>query len=481
MALENEGEAKPEDAEAPPEAEAATKGAAAPGEEPTDGAEAPPDDEPPGAGPASAGSESASKKKFGGFKMPKGLLPLLITAVGSITIIGGTIGTLNATFDMESLKEMPVAVIDIPPRPPKPTAQALAENALRGGGSAWDVVARTREENRAGEYDELGIEEDDGLYVAVAPKTAATAGEGEPSATLRVGGEFVLPMAPDMELVSVGDDGRPLPIIAADGRESWSFYARPFTGPRDRPRVAILLGGLGMSQSATLTAIQQLPGEITLAFNPYARELQGWIDQARAAGHEIMIQMPMEPHDYPDNDPGPHTLLTGLDPADNIARAEWLLSRFAGYVGATSYMGAKFTGSRQDLKPVLQILRSRGLMFLDSRASSNSVAREIAAEIGLVQASNNRFIDTRASRATIDARLAELERIARARGSAIGIAFPYPVTIERLAAWAKTLEAKRLVLAPISAMATVLHRVGEEGAQTTRATQAAQTAQADSP
>lgn len=473
MALENEGEAKPEGAETPPEQEPAT--AAAPEEGAAAGAETPPgeelanaDEAPPGDELTDTGGEGAPKKKLGGLKMPKGLLPLLITSSLSIAVIGGTIVTLDATFDMESLKEMPVAVIDIPPLPPPPTAQSLAEVALRGGGSAWDLVARGREENRAGEYDELDIAEDDGLYVAVAPKTAATATKGEPSATLRVGGEIVLPMAPDVELVDPGDNG-PLPIIAADGRESWSFYARPFTGRRDQPRVSILLGGLGMSQSATLTAIQQLPGEITLAFNPYARELQHWIDQARAAGHEIMIEMPMEPHNYPENDPGPHTLLTGLDPADNIARAEWLLSRFAGYVGVTSYMGAKFTGSRQDLKPVLEILRSRGLMFLDSRASSNSVAREIAADIGLVQASNNRFIDTRASRATIDARLAELERIARARGSAIGIAFPYPVTIERLAAWAKTLEAKRLTLAPISAMATVLHRVDKDGTRTARA------------
>ena len=181
MALENEGEAKPEGAEGPPEEGPATGSAAAPGEGPADDAEAPPDEDPtddaeappaddpadgaevppdeeladadeapPGGGLASVGGKGASKKKAGGFKIPKGLLPLVITSGVSLAIIGGTIVTLNATFDMESLKEMPVAVIDIPPPPPKPTAQSVAENALRGGGSAWDLVARTREEDRAG-------------------------------------------------------------------------------------------------------------------------------------------------------------------------------------------------------------------------------------------------------------------------------------------------------------------------------------------
>ena len=161
----------------------------------------------------------------------------------------------------------------------------------------------------------------------------------------------------------------------------------------------------------------------------------------------------MEPFNYPANDPGPHTLLTSLSPEENIERLEWLLSRFAGYVGVTNFMGSKFTASPDHLRPVLHNLKERGLMVLDSRASRNSVAAELSDEIGVPHAINNRFVDSEASRVAIDGRLSELERIARATGSAVGISYPFPVTIERLAAWIETLDEKGLVLALMSAVA----------------------------
>jgi hypothetical protein len=267
-----------------------------------------------------------------------------------------------------------------------------------------------------------------------------------------LGDEIALPQAPDPALVVETESGL-LPVIAPDGREAWRVYSRPFSDPYQRPRIGILLAGLGMSQSATLTAIQQLPGAVTLSFNPYARKLQEWIDQSRAAGHEVMLELPMEPVDYPDDDPGPHTLLTSMDSQANLERTEWLLGRFVGYVGVTNYMGSRFTASSDAMRPVLSALQQRGLMFMDTRSSAHSVASEIADEIGLVQAANNRFLDTKASRVAIDARLAELERLARRNGSAIGVGFPYPVSIERIAAWAETLERKGLTLAPLSNLA----------------------------
>jgi polysaccharide deacetylase 2 family uncharacterized protein YibQ len=121
-------------------------------------------------------------------------------------------------------------------------------------------------------------------------------------------------------------------------------------------------------------------------------------------------------------------------------------------VGVTNYMGSRFTTSPEHLRPVLSVLRDRGLMFLDSRSSGNSVAGKMAGEIGLPRALNNRFLDAVASRRDIDTRLAELERIAEATGFAVGIGFPFPVTIERIAAWAATLPAKGLVLSPVSAL-----------------------------
>lgn len=265
---------------------------------------------------------------------------------------------------------------------------------------------------------------------------------------------LTLAPAPDPALLTEGRNGA-LPVIAPDGRRAWQVYARPFDEPDGRPRIAILLANLGLSQSATKAAIQQLPGSVTLGFVPYARGLEAWMNEARAAGHEVFLELPMEPFDYPESDPGPHTLLTTLDDRDNIDRLDWLLSRTAGYVGVTNFMGDKFTSSPESIGPVLEALRDRGLMFLDARTSRESVAGDIATKIKLPRALNNRFLDIEASRVAIDARLLELEEIARTVGYAVGIGFPYPVTLERIASWSATLDAKGITLAPMSALANL--------------------------
>jgi polysaccharide deacetylase 2 family uncharacterized protein YibQ len=266
------------------------------------------------------------------------------------------------------------------------------------------------------------------------------------------GPRMALGPVPDPALVSPGPRGQ-LPVIAPDGRQAWKVYARPFEDDKNRPRIAVVLGDMGLSDASTNAAIRQLPSAVTLAFAPYASNLQSWIAAARAGGHEVMLQLPMEPLDYPANDPGPNALLTSLTAADNIDRLEWLLGRVTGYVGVTNYMGSKFTISPNDLRPVLQAIKDRGLMFLDSRASPRSVAADLAKSMGLPEALNNRFLDNEASRSAVDARLEELERVARATGTAVGIGYPYPVTIERIAAWAPGLATRGIILAPISAAA----------------------------
>ena len=262
-----------------------------------------------------------------------------------------------------------------------------------------------------------------------------------------------LPPAPDLALI-LEDENGPLPVIGPDGRQPWIVYARPADLPEDAAKVAIVIGGLGMSEAATLAAIQQLPGEVTLAFVPYAPGLDGWIAQARAAGHEVVLQLPMEPEDFPANDPGPYTLLTDVEVEENLARLHWLLSRFTGYVGVTNYMGSRLTTSAEAMEPILADLQSRGLMFLDARETPASVAGDLAAQLQMPHAVNNRFLDREASRVGIDARLFELERIAQSTGAAVGIGFPYPVTIERVAEWIQTLVSKDVVVAPISALAS---------------------------
>ena len=161
----------------------------------------------------------------------------------------------------------------------------------------------------------------------------------------------------------------------------FTLYAHPRKLPADKtdaPRIAIIVGGLGISATGTADALAKLPTPVTLGFAPYGADLDRLAERARAENHEVLLQTPMEPFDYPDNDPGPQTLLTSLTPDQNIDRLHWQMSRFQGYVGIVSYMGARFTASEQSLAPVLRETAKRGLIYVDDGASPRSVASQFA-------------------------------------------------------------------------------------------------------
>lgn len=233
---------------------------------------------------------------------------------------------------------------------------------------------------------------------------------------------------------------------------AWQRLARPFPEDETRPRIAVVVAGLGLSEAATTAAIQQLPAEITLSFSPYSNRLEEFVAMARAAGHEVLLDLPMEPASFPRDDPGPRALLTSLDEDANAERLAWTLGRADGYLGVATYMGSRFTTSPEDLRPVIEELGRRGLLLLDSRAAADSIAARLAAEAGVAHAINDRFIDNEASRVAIDGRLQQVERIARGSGAAVAMGYAYPVTIERLTAWARDLAGEGLALAPISAV-----------------------------
>jgi polysaccharide deacetylase 2 family uncharacterized protein YibQ len=209
---------------------------------------------------------------------------------------------------------------------------------------------------------------------------------------------------------------------------------------------------LGLSSAATEAAIQHLPGPVTLAFSPYADGLEQWLNLARAAGHEVLLGLPMEPANFPTRDPGPRTLLTSLTPQQNLERLDWVLGRASGIVGVTNQAGSRFTASNDALRPVMQRLRDRGLMFVDARTTPRSVAASLATSMNLPRAISDRLIDQEASRLAIDAQLVDVERVARETGNAVAMGQPYPVTFERLNAWLPTLEAKGIALAPVTAL-----------------------------
>ncbi|MCB1509020.1 MAG: divergent polysaccharide deacetylase family protein [Hyphomicrobiaceae bacterium] len=263
-----------------------------------------------------------------------------------------------------------------------------------------------------------------------------------------------LPSGADPNLVEkVGESF--IPVVSGSGIRALDAYARPtdLSGVAGRlPRIAMVVTGLGISQTATQEALRRLPRDMTLAFAPYGGSLDRWSQRARQEGFEYLLQVPMEPFDYPDSDPGPHTLLTSLDETANMNRLYWAMSRLPTYVGMMNYMGARFTSSREAFQPVMSEIVTRGLIYLDDGSSARSEVRELAGPTDPVLRGDI-TIDVAAERSAIETRLLQLESIARERGSAIGIASALPVTLQTLEEWARDLRARGFILVPISAMA----------------------------
>ncbi len=248
----------------------------------------------------------------------------------------------------------------------------------------------------------------------------------------------------------------PIPKIAPDGTRPAEAFAQPVRTIPDRPdapRVAIVVSGLGISASATSAALAKLPGPVTFAFAPYGADLERLGDRARESWHELLLQVPMEPLDYPDSDPGPQALLISLDAAKNVERLHWLMSRMQGYVGIANFMGARFTASDQALAPVLREAAKRGLIYVDDGSSARSIASQIAGANSLPFAKADLVIDALPTGVDIDRALARLERTARERGIAVGVANALPASIEHIANWATLAASHGILLVPISAVA----------------------------
>jgi polysaccharide deacetylase 2 family uncharacterized protein YibQ len=218
--------------------------------------------------------------------------------------------------------------------------------------------------------------------------------------------------------------------------------------------VAVVIGGLGFNARATTQAIDELPPEVTLSFVPYAQDLQSWIDRARARGHEVMLELPMEPFDPDADDTGPQTLLATASAQQNVSRLEQLLSRGAGYFGVTNYQGARFATSAQASAPVVQALRRRGLVFISSGIGQRTALSAEAQRAGLPSVAADRIVDVRREADAIDDQLLNLEALALQNQSAIGAGFAYPVTIEQVGRWAQDVETRGYQLAPASAVLT---------------------------
>jgi polysaccharide deacetylase 2 family uncharacterized protein YibQ len=242
-----------------------------------------------------------------------------------------------------------------------------------------------------------------------------------------------------------------IPVVA-DGLKPFTVYAAEADRAKaaKMPVVAIVVGGLGVGAAKTTDAIMKLPAAVTLAFTPYGSDPTKLAERARAQRHEILLQIPMEPFDYPDNDPGPQTLLTTLAPDQNLDRLYWHLSRFQGYAGIANFMGARFVVTDAAMQPIVREAAKRGLGYFDDGSAPRSVAPSLAAAQTMPFARADTAIDAVPTAAEIDRALGKLEALAKERGIAIGVASALPISIERISVWTKALESHGIMLVPLT-------------------------------
>lgn len=258
-------------------------------------------------------------------------------------------------------------------------------------------------------------------------------------------------LIPDPDLLTWGREGQ-IPKITDDGRQARHAYARQFTKPKGKQLVSLVIGGLGLDGKATRAAIEKLPPEVSLSFVPYARELDVWTRRAWARGHEVLVEVPMEPDDYPANDPGPFTLTTSAPPEKNAIRLEWTMSQMNGFVGILNQIGAKFANDEEALRPLMHTIRETGLLFIEASPARRRATGAAAGSTGVAYGESEVIIDSWADKQSVADKLEQLSRKAVATGSAIGFGNSFPVTIEQINIWVRDLDRQGLVLAPVSAV-----------------------------
>lgn len=355
---------------------------------------------------------------------PLGGEPMVVVDAG-LKAGGGTEKGVAAAEASKSEGEAPVRVVPSAVSRPPAREPGTADEKAPGKSGGEQVV--TIIDGKSGARQEVRI-----------PSAS------EPVPSVAAGGDTQL-----IEMTKFG----PIPHVGADGLRAAQAYARPFQAKSNSPQIAIVISGLGISNSVTTEALNKLPGAVTLAFAPYGTDLDRISGRARSLGHEVLLQVPMEPFDYPDNDPGPQTLLTAATPEQNTERLQWAMSRFQGYVGIVNQMGARFTASEMSFSPILREIGKRGLIYVDDGGSPRSLAGQIAGGSSLPFVKANAVIDVVQSATEIDRALVKLEGIARDTGMAVGFGSARQVTIDRIASWAKGVESRGFTLVPITAAA----------------------------
>ncbi|MBT9372683.1 divergent polysaccharide deacetylase family protein [Rhizobium sp. CSW-27] len=350
----------------------------------------------------------------------------------------------------------PVAVtLAVPPLPaasagaapsPEPAASPSLSPSTPEAASAAPLAA---ESGRAGTEIARTRLEDGSVVTTFSPRRSEAGGPRLIDAR-RPGQDPRLAALPDDDLLEDTPFGR-LPVRGPDGLRPMEQYARPWSGARGT-RIAIVIGGLGISQTGTQRAIRQLPGSVTLAFAASGNSLQRWQQEARTGGHEILLQVPMEPFDYPANDPGPLTLVTGRPAAQNLKALHQAMGRMSGYTGIVNFLGGRYLADPQALEPVLQDIAARGLLFVDDGAFAQSKTQALAGALDLPHGFADVRLDDQLQRDVILRKLDDLQRIAERRGSAIGIGTAFDETVDAVAEWMKQAEGRGIEVVGVSAL-----------------------------
>ena len=359
---------------------------------------------------------------------------------GSAVIVAGGLSVLTMTGN-PGLPPRDETVATVPTREPAPGEPTLAAADAPDPGLPTSTA-------QSGATVERVLTDDGQVVTKFTPKTrtgpvliqAGTVGQ-DPRVAER----------PDPDLVEDSPYGT-LPKIGDDGRRPFETYARPWSGARGT-RVAIVVGGLGLSQTGTQNAIRELPSEITLGFAASGNSLTRWMQEARRDGHELVLQVPMEPFDYPDNDPGPATLLSTAAKKENLANLHRALGRVTNYAGVMNYLGGRFLSTGDALDPVMRDLSARGLMFLDDGSAAMSLSGRYAKALSMPHANADLQLDAEVSEAAVLKKLDELERIARRNGSAIGVAASFDEVVTAVARWSEEASGRGIEIVGVSALA----------------------------
>jgi uncharacterized protein len=357
-----------------------------------------------------------------------------LLSVASVLILAGFIGGgIFVSRIPHPFAGEPIIVADIPP--PEILKSIAEQQEGAGSDEGADVATASVDDEK---IDETPVEE------PVASQEVI----------VRSISDRPLRPAPVPTLTDMGDTGM-IPRIGPGNQKPADVYARSVSLSvihSDAPKIAIMLGGMGLNASLTEKAVKDLPGDVTFAFAPYGENLQGQVDRARANGHEVMLQLPMEPMGYPANNPGPKTLLAEAPPKDNMASLHWHMSRFQGYTGITNYLGARMLGQASALRPILAEIQKRGLLYLEDNSATLTASQDIAKQIRLPLRKGELVIDADPNRDSIMAALELLEAQARSNGSAIGTGSGLAITTDTVREWAAGLRERGFVLVPVSAI-----------------------------